>query len=91
MAINGINSYGMGYYNYQSSINNIRLAQALSKKHKIHAVCCINKRTGNGIAEVKYELYEGVQLQHVRPDECGKHIEEQQQFRSYEYTLCIKL
>ena len=31
MAINGINSYGMGYYNYQSSINNIRLAQALSK------------------------------------------------------------
>lgn len=31
MAINGINSYGMGYYNYQSSVNNIRLAQALSK------------------------------------------------------------
>ena len=31
MAINGINSYGMGYYNYQSSISNIRLAQALSK------------------------------------------------------------
>lgn len=34
MAINGINSYGMGYYNYQSSINNIRLAQALSKNQR---------------------------------------------------------
>ena len=34
MAINGLSSYGsygMGYYNYQSSVNNIRLAQALSK------------------------------------------------------------
>lgn len=31
MAINGINSYGMGYYNYQSSINNMRLRQALAK------------------------------------------------------------
>lgn len=30
MAINGINSYGMGYYNYQSSINNMRLSQAVS-------------------------------------------------------------
>lgn len=34
MAINGINSYGMGYYNYQSSISNIRLAQALSKNQR---------------------------------------------------------
>lgn len=34
MAINGINSYGMGYYDYQSSINNIRLAQALSKNQR---------------------------------------------------------
>lgn len=34
MAINGINSYGMGYYNYQSSINNVRLAQALSKNQR---------------------------------------------------------
>lgn len=34
MAINRLSSYGsygMGYYNYQSSVNNIRLAQALSK------------------------------------------------------------
>lgn len=34
MAVNGINSYGMGYYNYQSSINNIRLTQALSNNPK---------------------------------------------------------
>lgn len=31
MSINGINSYGMGYYNYQSSVNNVRLRQALAK------------------------------------------------------------
>lgn len=36
MAINGINSYGMGYYNYQSSINNVRLAQALSKNQRFN-------------------------------------------------------
>lgn len=36
MAINGINSYGMGYYNYQSSINNIRLTQALSKNPRLN-------------------------------------------------------
>lgn len=35
MAINGINSYGMGYYNYQSSINNMRLSQAISKNPKL--------------------------------------------------------
>lgn len=34
MAINGIHSYGMGYYNYQSSINNIRLTQALARNPK---------------------------------------------------------
>lgn len=35
MGINGINSYGMGFYNYQSSINNIRLTQALSNNSKL--------------------------------------------------------
>lgn len=35
MAINGINSYGMGFYNYQSSINNLRLSQAVSKNPKL--------------------------------------------------------
>ena len=37
MALNGLNSYGsygMGYYNYQSSINNIRLTQALAQNPK---------------------------------------------------------
>lgn len=34
MAINRIGSYGTGYYDYQASINNIRLAQALSKNTK---------------------------------------------------------
>lgn len=34
MAINRINSYSMGYYDYQASINNIRLTQALSKNSK---------------------------------------------------------
>lgn len=33
MAINGVNS-SMGYYNYQSSINNFRLTQALSKNQR---------------------------------------------------------
>ncbi|MCI8939738.1 MAG: hypothetical protein HFH12_07035 [Dorea sp.] len=33
MAINGVNSR-MGYYNYQSSINNFRLSQALSKNQR---------------------------------------------------------
>lgn len=36
MAINGINSYGMGYYNYQASINNIRLTQALSRNPRLN-------------------------------------------------------
>ncbi len=31
MWINGINSYGSGYYNYQAAINNARLVQALSR------------------------------------------------------------
>lgn len=34
MAINRISSYNTGYYDYQASINNIRLAQALSKNTK---------------------------------------------------------
>lgn len=34
MGINSINSYGMNFYNYQSSINNIRLSQAVSKNPK---------------------------------------------------------
>lgn len=33
MAINGVNSY-MGYYNYQSSINNFRLSQALANNKR---------------------------------------------------------
>lgn len=33
MAINGVNSY-MGYYNYQASINNFRLTQALSNNQR---------------------------------------------------------
>lgn len=33
MAINGVNSY-MGYYNYQSSINNFRLSQALANNQR---------------------------------------------------------
>lgn len=35
MTINGINSYGMSYFNYQSSINNIRLSQALSRNSRL--------------------------------------------------------
>ena len=35
MAINGINSY-MGYYNYQSSINNFRLTQALASNPRLN-------------------------------------------------------
>lgn len=35
MAINGINSY-MGYYNYQASINNVRLAQALTNNPRFN-------------------------------------------------------
>ena len=33
MAINGVNSY-MGYYNYQASINNFRLSQALASNQR---------------------------------------------------------
>ena len=33
MAINGVNSY-MGYYNYQASINNFRLSQALANNQR---------------------------------------------------------
>lgn len=33
MAIGGINN-GMGYYNYQASVNNMRLAQALSRNNR---------------------------------------------------------
>ena len=33
MAINGMNSY-MGYYNYQSSMNNFRLTQALASNQR---------------------------------------------------------
>lgn len=36
MSIYGISSYGMGYYNYQSSINNARLMQALSQNPKLN-------------------------------------------------------
>lgn len=35
MAINGVNSY-MGYYNYQSSINNFRLTQALANNPRLN-------------------------------------------------------
>ena len=35
MFINGINSYGMGYYNYQAAINNARLIDALSRNPKL--------------------------------------------------------
>ena len=36
MSIYGISSYGMRYYNYQSSINNARLMQALSQNPKLN-------------------------------------------------------
>ncbi|MGC4020206.1 MAG: hypothetical protein QM793_13930 [Muricomes sp.] len=35
MAVNSINSSGMGYYKYQASINNFRLNQALSNNPKL--------------------------------------------------------
>lgn len=48
MAINRISSYGMGYYDYQSSINNIRLAQALSKNTKyIQSSSSVSPVTGS--------------------------------------------
>lgn len=47
MAINGVNSY-MGYYNYQSSINNFRLTQALSKNQRfMEAVSPVSKVSSN--------------------------------------------
>lgn len=46
MAINGINSYSMGFYNYQSAINNVRLSQALAKNPKLsQAVSSITSAT----------------------------------------------
>ena len=38
MAINGINSFSASYFNYQSSINNLRLAQAFTKNPKLNSV-----------------------------------------------------
>ena len=38
MWINGINSYGSGYYNYQAAINNARLVQALSRNPDLNEV-----------------------------------------------------
>ncbi len=38
MWINGINSYGSGYYNYQAAINNARLVQALSRNPKLSEI-----------------------------------------------------
>lgn len=47
MAINGVNSY-MGYYNYQSSINNFRLTQALSKNQRfMEAITPASKVSSN--------------------------------------------
>lgn len=47
MAINGVNSY-MGYYNYQSSINNFRLTQALSKNQRfMEAISPVSKVSSN--------------------------------------------
>ena len=34
MAINGINSFGSSYYSYQSTINHMRLSQALSNNSR---------------------------------------------------------
>lgn len=47
MAINGMNSY-MGYYNYQSSINNFRLTQALANnKRFVEAVTPTSRVSSN--------------------------------------------
>lgn len=36
MAINGINSYSMGFYSYQASLNNFRLSQALANNPRLN-------------------------------------------------------
>ncbi|MEZ3435870.1 MAG: hypothetical protein K1W34_14880 [Lachnospiraceae bacterium] len=47
MAINRMNSY-MGYYNYQSSINNFRLTQALSKNQRfMEAITPVSRVSSN--------------------------------------------
>lgn len=46
MAINGVNSR-MGYYNYQSSINNFRLSQALSKNQRFMEAVSPASRVSN--------------------------------------------
>lgn len=46
MAINGVNSR-MGYYNYQSSINNFRLTQALSKNQRFMEAVSPASRVSN--------------------------------------------
>ena len=47
MAINGVNS-NLGYFNYQSSINNFRLSQALSKNQRfMEAVTPASKVSSN--------------------------------------------
>lgn len=47
MAVNGMNSY-MGYYNYQASINNFRLTQALSKNERfMQAVTPVSRVSSN--------------------------------------------
>ncbi len=47
MAINGINSYGMGYYNYQASINNMRLTQALANNSRLTRSAFSSASSGN--------------------------------------------
>ena len=47
MAINGLNSY-MGYYNYQASMNNFRLTQALSNNQRfMQAVTPVSRVSSN--------------------------------------------
>ena len=47
MAINGMNSY-MGYYNYQASINNFRLTQALANNKRFtEAVSSVSRVSSN--------------------------------------------
>lgn len=47
MAINGINSYGMNFYNYQSTINNMRLTQSLSGNSKLNQYASSPAFAGN--------------------------------------------
>lgn len=47
MAINGVNSY-MGYYNYQASINNFRLSQALANNQRFtQAISSVSGSSSN--------------------------------------------